>query len=86
MSGGGRTSFGIEGNDEETRKRVLTCLAAFLMPREGVDENFEVTVECLRYYREAQSLPPLPPKAEPTKVTGSITRFVTRPDLVLAED
>lgn len=85
-SGGGRTSFGIEGNDADTRKRVLTCLAVLLMPREGVDENFEVTVECLKYYREAQSLPPLPPKAEPTKVTGSISRFVTRPDLVLAED
>lgn len=85
-SGGGRTSFRIEANDAESRKRVLTCLAAFLMPREGVDENFAATVECLRYYCEAQSLPALPPKPDPTKVTGSISRFMTRPDLVLTED
>lgn len=86
VSGGGRTTFGVEGNDAESLKRVLTCLAAFLMPREGVDENFETTVECLRYYHEAQSLPALPPKADPPKVTGTVSGYMTRPDLVLAED
>lgn len=82
---GFRTTFDIAGDDAETRKRVLTCLAVLLMPREGVDENFETTVECLRYYHAAQSLPALPPKAEPPKVAGTVSGYITRPDLVLAE-
>ena len=82
---GYNTSFGIEGNSEESIKRILTCLATFLMPREGVDENFEDTVERLKYYIEALSLPALTPKPSPNRIIGSINPVQNRPDLVLSD-
>ena len=43
-------------SDAHVRKRFLTCLAACLMPPDGVDENYESAIDRFRFYTEEAAL------------------------------
>jgi hypothetical protein len=71
----------------EVRKRFLTCLAACLMPPEGVDENFESSMDRLRFYTEEAALFDNRAEQSPMITTGTAIsgEVKARPGLVLAD-
>ena len=85
----GVRSFGTDehwfSSDEYLWKRVITCLAAFLMPDSGVDDNFEATMERLHYYRDLDSKMALPARASRPQLVGKVGESRVRPDLVLSD-
>jgi hypothetical protein len=81
-------SFSWSGNRDLTtpdKKRLVTCLAAFLMPTEGVDENLESTLEILRFYCEQAGYDALSIDSAPTPVTGVIGEVRQRPLMALGD-
>ena len=71
---------------EIQKKRILTCLAALIMPTEGVDENLESALDILQFYREQARYDDTPSlEAAPTQLTGVIGEVRERPPMVLAD-
>ena len=81
-------SFSWSGTGNLTtpdKKKLVTCLAAFIMPTEGVDENLESTLEILRFYCEQAGYEALSLDSPPTQVTGVIGEVKQRPPMVLGD-
>ena len=70
--------------DEPSQKRIAACLAAFAMPKEGVEEHLQLTVDQFKYWTEMASLPPTE-SPNPRKVTLAITGANPRPELVIPD-
>lgn len=67
-------------------KRLLTCMAALIMPAEGVDENLESTRDILQFYREQahyENTPSL--EAVPTPLTAMVGEVKQRSPMVLVD-
>ena len=64
-------------------KRLISCWASLVMPIEGVDENFDSTIYQLIYYSSPEHFSP---EVQPNpKMTGRISKFITRPPMILEE-
>ena len=86
----GRTHFKVHWSGTQSLsqldfKRLVTCFAAFLMPAEGVDENFESARDIFRFYHEQADYDTLSIEAAPTSVTGVIGEAGQRPPMVLVD-
>jgi hypothetical protein len=55
------------------KKRILTCLLAMYMPREGVNENLESALECWNFYVDQSprlGIPAAQPRTEMVNIVG----------------
>lgn len=73
------------GVDQYAQKRVAACLGALVMPADGVDEQYESTVERFNYFKELESLPPPPALPAPRIVAGTFKGYKQGPEFTLAE-
>ena len=75
------------GSDPEEYRltRFLACIFALLMPREGLDEHLESTIDRLNYYKELAALPPPPSNPEPTRFTARFAGYTPRADFIVGE-
>ena len=86
LKSGSRTLSPLDFIGEIQKKRILTCLAALIMPEKGVDENLESALSILQFYREQAHYDDTPSlEAAPTQLTGVIGEVRERPPMVLAD-
>ena len=70
---------------ETQKKRFLTCVAALLMPPEGVNENWESTLDILRFHCEQARYDIPAIAAAPSPITGVIGEIRPRSPMVVAD-
>ena len=67
------------------QKRLAACWAALVMPTEGVDENFQSTLEILRFYCEQAEYEALYLESPQPPVAGVIGEVAQRQPMTLAD-
>ena len=70
---------------EYRKKRFLTCIAALLMPPEGVNENLESTLDILRFHHEQARYDTPAIAASPSPISGVIGEIRQRPPMVVVD-
>ena len=75
------------GSDpEEYRiKRFFACIGALLMPREGLDEHIESTIDRLNYYKGLAALPTPSSDPDPARFTAKFAGYAPRADFIIGE-
>ena len=71
--------------EEYQWKRAYACLGALAMPREGLDEQLESTIDRFHYYKEMLALPPPSPYSATAPVTAEFVGFTSRPEFIIGE-
>lgn len=71
--------------EEYQMKRAFACLGALAMPREGLDEHLESTIDRFNYYQEMLALSPASSSPAKAEATAEFVGFTARPELTIGE-
>ena len=66
-------------------KRAYACLGALAMPREGLDEHLESTIDRFNYYKEMLAVPAAASYPSVPATTAEFAGFTPRPEFTIAE-